>query len=684
MEASEVLKRYANGERDFRRTDLRGQSFKGQDLSRADFSEAQIQGANFTGAMLREVTFTGAKAGVQTYWTVTQFIVFFLLTAPFSFIGAAFNVFAISYFFQGSTTKQIGYAPGVFLFLAISVVFLAIAQQGFTARTAKTIAFAFAFVGAFAFTGVAISAPINSFVGQYAFAVAFTSAFTVALTVALACTFTGTYTFVGVLVGLVVASIGTSAFAGALPYAFAGSVSGLGLYVARKTAAGDEKFALIRSFGVVFATLGGTCFYAADLTAASFSHTLLKSANFNRAKLTQVCWSNAKAMDRARVGNSILVNPAVRDLLVQPESGYKKSFVGMNLEGANLRGANLEQSNLRCANLSQADLQHANLKDANMREVLAIGANFTGAYLTGACLEAWNIDHTTKIENVDCQFIFLLDQPNAIGSRERRPPNPDRVFQPGDFAKLYQEMMNPLQILLHNGVNQEAFAQAVQNLMQENPEIDRHSIQATKQENDVLLTLEVSSTADKAKISQDFLNPYEERVRQLETEVNQLHSLHSTDLKDILLALATNPITIQAVGQGIAMNDNIKRSIHIGGNVTGSTLNLGEISGNVTNSLNQLQQSATPQAAELADLLKQLQSAIETDADLPEKGKATALEQVNVLAEVAKDPQPDKKPLGQQAVNVLKSAASFLPDTAKLADACSKLLPLIAKALGLG
>ena len=57
MKASELLKRYAVGERNFQRVNLGGQSFKGQnlsgaDFSGADFSEADIRGANFTDANL--------------------------------------------------------------------------------------------------------------------------------------------------------------------------------------------------------------------------------------------------------------------------------------------------------------------------------------------------------------------------------------------------------------------------------------------------------------------------------------------------------------------------------------------------------------------------------------------------------------------------------------------------------
>jgi uncharacterized protein YjbI with pentapeptide repeats len=65
MKASEILNRYANGERNFRNADLRGQSFKGKDLSAADFSGADIRSANFTNAKLVGVNFSGATAGLQ-------------------------------------------------------------------------------------------------------------------------------------------------------------------------------------------------------------------------------------------------------------------------------------------------------------------------------------------------------------------------------------------------------------------------------------------------------------------------------------------------------------------------------------------------------------------------------------------------------------------------------------------
>jgi uncharacterized protein YjbI with pentapeptide repeats len=87
MKASEVLKRYAAGERNFCRADLRGQSFKGQNFSGANFSEADIREANFTHAILRGANFSKVKTGIGEYWTLFNKS---LCTAPITVIGSLF------------------------------------------------------------------------------------------------------------------------------------------------------------------------------------------------------------------------------------------------------------------------------------------------------------------------------------------------------------------------------------------------------------------------------------------------------------------------------------------------------------------------------------------------------------------------------------------------------------------
>ncbi|MBW4441721.1 MAG: pentapeptide repeat-containing protein [Plectolyngbya sp. WJT66-NPBG17] len=607
---------------DFSGKNLCGRNFTGQDLRGANFSNADIRGANFSKADLSRANFTGAKAGLQKRWLFAQLVISFVLSATLNFVAAVINGAFIAYLFSEDSIRDATILPGIISIGLLATVYLAIARQGLTTRAFITIAVAVAFAG----TG--------------AVAVAFAVAGAVAFAVAVA-----------VLSGL------------------------LSLYVVWRVSKNDEKFELARTFGVAFSSLGGTHFYNADLTGANFTNATLKSTNFRDATLTHVCWRDAKKLDRARVGNSILQHSAIRELLVEDGYGYKKSFIAANLEGANLQGVNLEAANLTRANLSNALLHCANLKAANLRETLVIEADFTGAYLTGACIEAWNIDHTTKLDRVDCQYIFLLDQPNALGSRERRPHAPDTVFAPGDFEKLYKKIINTVQILMRNGINPEAFAAGFQQLMQENPDITHDSIQSfEKKGNDVLLTLEVPEGTHKAQIAQSFELTYRDRIQQLEAENKQ----HLLDFKTMAMDIAKHPARITNVltAGNQTMNDS---SINIGGNVTGSTINLGEISGSVSNVVNQL--PSTPDQPGLKEHLIELQAAIETEPVLSLEDKADALEEVKTLAEAAQDPQ--KQGLGGKAIRGLKRMIGTLPDAAKLAKACSKLLPLIAKAIGL-
>ncbi|NJL19952.1 MAG: pentapeptide repeat-containing protein, partial [Leptolyngbyaceae cyanobacterium SM1_3_5] len=221
------------------------------------------------------------------------------------------------------------------------------------------------------------------------------------------------------------------------------------------------------------------------------------------------------------------------------------------------------------------------------------------------------------------------------------------------------------------------------------PDISFDAIQGIeKKGNDVLVTIEVPELPTKAKIEQDFLKPYEERVKQLEAENEQL-KLRSTDLKDIAIALANKPTQItQLVGDG-KVNDQ-SQNFNVGGNfnATNSVVGLQDISGNVTNAINQLS-DASADEANLKELLFQLQAVLETadEAVLPEADKADALAEVKLLAEAAQKPEAEKQTMGAKAMRSLRRIVGAVPTAVPMATTLvtefNKLVPAIATLLGL-
>jgi len=414
---------------------LRGRNFNGQDLSGADFSGADIRGANFTNAILQGANFSGAKAGAQRRWVVGQFVGVFTVS---SMVFGMFVFFAVQsvaltvwlWSLDGIRPFKIFYGL-VCLLVSVREIYI-VSSRYFTPKVAGTIAvihsltcgmfFLFAFM----------------VLGWIAFGLAIAASETGAITVA----GVATGALVGIAVGAFV-SVGAASTMGLAIGAFAGmsvfAIALFGIYVAWCNLSSYEKSALVH-MEPILTFIGGTSFKGANLTRANFTKAQLKSANFNRSKqqstcLTHVCWKNAQKLDFARTGTSNLWHRSVRQLLTTC-NGINQSYLGIDLSHANLNGVQLNGAKLKGVNLSGATLQGADLQYANLTETLAIGADFTGAYLTGACLESWNIDSTTRLQNVDCQFVFLREQPDANGSRDRRPHDAEQVFAEGDFEKL--------------------------------------------------------------------------------------------------------------------------------------------------------------------------------------------------------------------------------------------------------
>ncbi len=514
----------------------RGRDFRGQDLRGANFRGADIRGAKFTDADLQGADFAGTKAGLQRRWMFGQTIIAFVLSIVFSSASAVLNSAFLLYFFQSATIKQISIVPGVLIILFTLGLLLMLAKQGFTIKALSVIislvavAVAVAVVVVVGAAGSVAAAGSGSVavVGSVAAAVAVAGLGSVAGAVVGAGLGAGTVAGLGAGLGTVAGlGLGSVAVAGLISGADAGAGAGagavtgasllLGFYVAWRSNKGDEKFALVRSFGLALAALGGTSFSGANLTDANFAQATLKNTNFADSRkrptnITRTNWKHTKKLDKARPGKTILANFKVLNLLITGE-GINQDFSKLNLYGANLDEAKLNGANLRNADLSQARLHKTDLQNANLTEVQAIGTDFTGAYCTAACIENWNIDATTQLNDIDCQYIYLKAQLNPKGSRERRPHDPAQCLAPGDFTKLYQKILNTVEVLLQDGYRRpEAFRTAFAAIMETNPDITLDAIREIKRigDHDALFTLAVPPDTDKAQLARQLAQAYEE------------------------------------------------------------------------------------------------------------------------------------------------------------------------------
>ncbi|MEI6430125.1 MAG: pentapeptide repeat-containing protein [Pseudanabaena sp. ELA607] len=612
--------------KNFAGQNLRGRSFKCQDLSGADFSGADLRGTDFTDAILREANFSKAKTGVQKRWLAFQLVISFVIAALSGFL-AAFAGLWVALFLTPNYIKDFTIIPAIAMIFIIAVLFFAIIRQGFTAEAFGTVALAVAVAGAGA-----------------------------------------------------VALAGAGALATIL----------LSIYVAWRTLKGDPKFDILLKFAVAFASIGGTSFRGADLRNADFTEANLKSSDFRNSRdhntnLTCTLWKQAKKLDRARVGQSILSNSEVRELLVTGKPNPSKSYEGLNLRGAKFDdGVVLEGVNFKRAILSEASFRKANLEWVNLTEAQAIGTDFTGAQMTGVCLEGWSYDHTTKLDDVDCRFVFELEHPNPKGSRERRPHDPEKDFAAGDFTKHYSETINIVHLLIRNGINREAFIAAWQKLTAEYPDINPDDIQEIKKKGqDVELTVAVPEDTDKGKFERSFDSGYETTLKEIAAK-HQAQLLEEKDrtietMKDMYFALAEakkGDVTLITKIEAKSMAEQNPVTIRAGRDISGNVINLGEIKGNVTNAINQIPVKDDDRG-DIKALLTQLQEAIDADKNLSNEDKADALEHVADLAKIAQGDKPDEAPtLAGKTIRALKRIVSILPNVKQIIESVSHFFGL--------
>ena len=532
---------------DYNRQNLQGRSFKGQDLTGANFSKADIRGANFTNAILKDADFIGAKAGLQRRWVIGLLIITFLLSA----LSGLFSTVSVVLMYR-TLYKDI--IAGIVALITLAIFCIITARKGLLAGLGMVaVAFGVVAVSAVTFAssvqGISIGLLVLAFAGVVTSSVTFTFVFSFAFTFIFAIFFT-------IFFASIFAIILGNFFDVPIAIVFAVAVVFVifSAYIGWRSLKGDERDPWIRSYAIGFAATGGTSFHGADLTDANFTGATLKNTDFRKANLTRTRFYEVKKLDFARPGNTILSNPAVLNLLVTL-NGRDKSYFGANLRGANLIGADLKQANFKNADIIEATFQGANLELANLTLTQAIGTNFTKAQMTGACVEAWNIESTTILDDVDCRFVYLLEDPKArTDDRERRPSSGE--FQPGEFTKLFEEVLNTVDLIFRDGINWQAFITAFKKVQVENQDTEL-VIQSIENKGDgvVVVKVAVPENANKEKIHSDFTQNYQLALAAVEEKYKSLlqakdneiviYRQKSAEMTEIVKLLANKPINVQ-------------------------------------------------------------------------------------------------------------------------------------------
>lgn len=708
----------------------------------ADFNGKDIRGKDFSNTTLQNASFHGAIAGLSPTWKIGLYLLVAFLSIIVGVIAAYAGALATaptSEALNGDLTYNFSYVT-VSLTLS-SFVFAIVLLRGIDSALAvgSVVVVSIAIAAMAVIPNEIAQNTVSVLFAALAVAGSLAAVFNMSVCIAIVKTLASRQAFIlsllfaalGILLGSLL-GVGkeSSDLAYVASIVFGLATLAIGTYAGRQAMRGNGKYSLVCAIALAVYAKGGTSFRGADLTNADFTEAMLEGADFRGAILTRCCWFHAKNLNRARTGGTYLSNPDIRQLVVEKDASNLPMFNYLDLRDVNLAGAKLQRASFIGTDLSQATLAHADLSGAKLAKAQLYQTDLSEAILTGANIQDWGISTETKLDNVHCDFVYMRLPTEDDLDACRKPDNKHETFQPGDFAdfispiiktlELYREQhidmrrlsgtFKTLDLFHHGGIDPSAAAVALQQLAESYPEAGLEVVVLEGRGNEkVRLQARVAGDVDRSKLSAEYFAKYE-----------QVKSLPYTDLQELLAAMAEKDERIQSYerllenalrqprfyvetyqneGSTVMSNiDSSKGNVSISGvhgNISGvasagenqsmTGAAIGEVSGSVTNVINQLSdlpvESGKPS---LKELLTQLQNAIEAEADLTKEDKVEALEQVKAIAELGKQPQDNVlQKAAKTAIKILKGTITSLPAASKLVEECGKLLPKIIELLPL-
>ena len=232
-----------------------------------------------------------------------------------------------------------------------------------------------------------------------------------------------------------------------------------------------------------------------NLSEANLNEANLTGANLNEANLTGANLFGAKLFGVDLIG-ACLVGAYLSGTNLSGKNFIGASLIGADLSGADLNGTNLSGTNLIGAKLIGAKLIRANLSAADLSRANALYTNFTRANLTGACIHDWHVNQSTIFEEVICDYIYY-EVYDKLGERktdqERRPHDPNKIFNPGDFQRLIETARDTVDLIFSEGIDWETFIKSLHKLQEKFPDSDI-AVQGMQNKSDGALVISIEGS----------------------------------------------------------------------------------------------------------------------------------------------------------------------------------------------
>ena len=279
-------------------------------------------------------------------------------------------------------------------------------------------------------------------------------------------------------------------------------------------------------------------FQEIDLSGANLKDVNLSSANLKRAILSDAVIDNAKChrtdFSEANLESASLIN-SVCSRAIFNEANLKNIKLKMaNIAHATFQEANLQNAYLYAAYAANSNFSNSDLSNAFLGELQALYANFCNANLTGVCIEDWNYNASTNLNNVSCEYIYNRATWDDEGELKylNRIPNDSKInFKDGDFQKLIQKSQNVVDLVFRDSIDWNAFSQTFAQLESINPETKAKVLGINFRDNLLIVTVAVANFTMESDYHKNFMDgykfaeqnllpQYEARLRDKDKDIN--------------------------------------------------------------------------------------------------------------------------------------------------------------------